>query len=555
MAKWYKETIQNGLLDAVYTNKNKVAGVNLNDPSVKEQIYERYLKAYKKGAFNYIKETPTSDGQVVPRKYFSGGFTEMGMDVKRDGAMSAVKSDGAMLRFIVLLEECRDIPPLQDGNYHKEIVGNYQWVEMNQYWVKKDGSITFSEKDGLRDGLRGVMQGYWKRIHRPDSAMLGQKTPKQQTPDAAMKAKIAAWEFIGNADEIEKIILNDEETSVRKLAAEALGRMRHKTSIPALIYALAHDKNEGVRLYIAEALEKIGESDEEKMFNSYMVKLASVDPEVRADVEKRLAESGNPRAGEVLKEMLEDPDRKVLLAAIEGIRKLHYEPARPLLIEFEIQEEGTDDVVFRAAKEALAELDRKPQQGTPQDAAMSGQNPTIPTEEELDPNAKGLARLFIDMHRNVPLEEMNKMMREKNVTGPLFIQALRYFLSSSVERDQVRAAALIYTLYLDSKEESRRDYLQKAYKEARRVIDILNGEQVDKAALAKDLGGIDLNPINVKRSGKTVTVQFDPAQLNELMQGGFEGFTPVIINITPIQSPFQLLGINPAKQPEALAKV
>ncbi len=73
LAKWYKETIQNGLLDALYTNKNKVAGVNLNDPAVKEQIYNRYLQAYKKGAFNYIKEDPTPDGQVVPRKYFSGG--------------------------------------------------------------------------------------------------------------------------------------------------------------------------------------------------------------------------------------------------------------------------------------------------------------------------------------------------------------------------------------------------------------------------------------------------------------------------------------------------
>ncbi len=73
LAKWYKETIQNGLLDAIYTNKNKIAGVNLNDPAVKEQIYERYLKAYKKGAFNYIKEDPTPEGQVVPRKYFSGG--------------------------------------------------------------------------------------------------------------------------------------------------------------------------------------------------------------------------------------------------------------------------------------------------------------------------------------------------------------------------------------------------------------------------------------------------------------------------------------------------
>jgi len=70
----------------------------------------------------------------------------------------------------------------------------------------------------------------------------------------------------------------------------------------------------------------------------------------------------------------------------------------------------------------------------------------------------------------------------------------------------------------------------------------------DKAALAKNPGVIDLNQINVKRTGETVNVQFDPAQLNELMQGGFEGFTPVIINITHISSPFQLLGINPAKE-------
>jgi len=105
LAKWYKETIQNGLLDAVYTNKNKVAGVNLNDPSVKEQIYNRYLQAYKKGAFNYIKEDPTPDGQVVPRKYFSGGFTEMGMILNRDGAMSAVQVNGRAAAFDVNLQD------------------------------------------------------------------------------------------------------------------------------------------------------------------------------------------------------------------------------------------------------------------------------------------------------------------------------------------------------------------------------------------------------------------------------------------------------------------
>jgi len=82
----------------------------------------------------------------------------------------------------------------------------------------------------------------------------------------------------------------------------------------------------------------------------------------------------------------------------------------------------------------------------------------------------------------------------------------------------------------------------------------LTSAQVNAAA--KSVGGIDLNQISVKHTGKTVNVQFDPAQLNELMQGGFQGFTPVIINMTPISSLFALLGINlPAKEEELLAKV
>jgi len=103
LAKWYKETIQNGLLEAVYTNKSKVDGVNLSDPAIKEKIYERYLQAYKKGAFNYIKEDAAPDGQVVPRKYFSGGFMDMGMVINRKGTPGMIHADGAMAALEVSL--------------------------------------------------------------------------------------------------------------------------------------------------------------------------------------------------------------------------------------------------------------------------------------------------------------------------------------------------------------------------------------------------------------------------------------------------------------------
>jgi len=34
-----------------------VAGVNIGDPQEIQKIYQRYLKAFKKGVFNYIKKT------------------------------------------------------------------------------------------------------------------------------------------------------------------------------------------------------------------------------------------------------------------------------------------------------------------------------------------------------------------------------------------------------------------------------------------------------------------------------------------------------------------
>ncbi|MEI6437244.1 MAG: PEP/pyruvate-binding domain-containing protein [Candidatus Omnitrophota bacterium] len=74
LAKWYRELIANTLLADAYVGKNKVAGVTTDEKALKEEIYQRYIAAYKKGVFNYIKEeTDVTTGDATPRKYFSGG--------------------------------------------------------------------------------------------------------------------------------------------------------------------------------------------------------------------------------------------------------------------------------------------------------------------------------------------------------------------------------------------------------------------------------------------------------------------------------------------------
>jgi len=90
LATWYKKKIKDSILEQVYANKNKVREVGYSfsviarseatkqslTPNDVELIYQRYLKAFKKGVYNYIKEDiDPATQEIIPRKYFSGGVT------------------------------------------------------------------------------------------------------------------------------------------------------------------------------------------------------------------------------------------------------------------------------------------------------------------------------------------------------------------------------------------------------------------------------------------------------------------------------------------------
>ena len=102
LAAWYKKKVRDSILAGAYVDQNKIAGITIEDASALpsgsaasinvEHIYRQYVEAFKKGAYNYIKEeydAVTRDS--VPRKYFSGGIVG-------DMAMMEVSSDNAMLK-------------------------------------------------------------------------------------------------------------------------------------------------------------------------------------------------------------------------------------------------------------------------------------------------------------------------------------------------------------------------------------------------------------------------------------------------------------------------
>jgi len=86
LATWYKNILKQSLINQVYTNQSMVNGINIDDPTIGKKIYQQYLNAYKKGVFNYIKESsPTTTTQTLSRKYFSGGVVgQLKLDVKKN---------------------------------------------------------------------------------------------------------------------------------------------------------------------------------------------------------------------------------------------------------------------------------------------------------------------------------------------------------------------------------------------------------------------------------------------------------------------------------------
>ncbi|MDE2230661.1 MAG: TolC family protein [Candidatus Omnitrophica bacterium] len=74
LADWYKRALRRNVLSDIYINKRKTAGVDDVPLQAKEKIYREYLRLFKKGAYNYIREDEDPVSQkIVPRKYFSGG--------------------------------------------------------------------------------------------------------------------------------------------------------------------------------------------------------------------------------------------------------------------------------------------------------------------------------------------------------------------------------------------------------------------------------------------------------------------------------------------------
>ena len=72
---WFKKNLRETLVSRIYADKNRTAGIELDDKNIKEQIYHQYLEAFRRGVYDYIREEyDVHEKKPLARRYFSGGF-------------------------------------------------------------------------------------------------------------------------------------------------------------------------------------------------------------------------------------------------------------------------------------------------------------------------------------------------------------------------------------------------------------------------------------------------------------------------------------------------
>jgi len=137
LATWYKQKIKNSILNKIYADQKKTTNLSSSNASVgdPQQIYQQYLKAFKKGVFNYIKESPDlTNSQTIPRKYFSGGVVAAERIIQYEGPKQISLAQIAALDSAQLMDVSGDMGT-QMMRQNSAMITIPKYFFLNRYWT------------------------------------------------------------------------------------------------------------------------------------------------------------------------------------------------------------------------------------------------------------------------------------------------------------------------------------------------------------------------------------------------------------------------------------
>ena len=108
LATWYKQNLRSGLLGEIYVDRSRTRGVGAVAREEIRTIYDRYVRAFERGVYDFIREDDVPGSQrTVPRRYYSGGAYLATGITETSGALAAERLPGVVAR---LVTDLRAIP-------------------------------------------------------------------------------------------------------------------------------------------------------------------------------------------------------------------------------------------------------------------------------------------------------------------------------------------------------------------------------------------------------------------------------------------------------------
>jgi len=145
LSTWFKRNMKKSLVGRAYTDKNKVIGIDLADKEIKGKIWSQYVEAFKKGAFNYIKEEMDEGSQeIIPRKYFSGGYVFSDKNVSEQAVTSEKIVSVAQISTVGSLQvAATNLNPIKrderEGEIGDKVISVVKDIESQGIAVQQDG--------------------------------------------------------------------------------------------------------------------------------------------------------------------------------------------------------------------------------------------------------------------------------------------------------------------------------------------------------------------------------------------------------------------------------
>jgi len=241
LATWYKKKIKDSILQQVYADKKKVAGVGYDQSIIPmkgkafqrnasndvELIYHRYLQAFKKGVYNYIKEDiDPATQEIIPRKYFSGGvqmllpgFTDLAMsnfatkhqieDTELPAPGSEVIVEAGVEQYkqtgetnTIPTQAAQEVQVTKSPEFMDQLIGEVQQEKGTGYssdkikqWIQPYMDNDLSDEQGLRRLLKHKLS----QTSNPEINTLRTRRPEQTKEDTTEHEYFALTGAIASA--------------------------------------------------------------------------------------------------------------------------------------------------------------------------------------------------------------------------------------------------------------------------------------------------------------------------------------------------------------------